>query len=70
MMALMNNTLRIEQDEDPLGYIFQSVWDRFMQVSTGPPASSPRLSLTFASPQNSTPGTPPPSRLSIHKALR
>jgi len=38
MMALMNNTLRIEQDEDPLGYIFQSVWDRFIQVSTAPPA--------------------------------
>lgn len=59
MMALMNNALRIEQDDDPLGYIFQSVWDRFMQVSTAPPSSSSTSSLTFSSPQNSTPGMPP-----------
>lgn len=41
MMALMKNTLRIEQDDDPLGYIFQSVWDRFMQVRASPPSPSP-----------------------------
>ena len=32
MMGLMNNALRIELEDDPLGYIFQSVWDRFLKV--------------------------------------
>ena len=33
LMALMKGTFRIEQKDDQLGYIFQSVWDRFVKVS-------------------------------------